>query len=195
MEIWKKILLATILVTLAMAPLAIGDYAYTACTFTVASSISFSVTVKGDGSPTTSIGTYPGNPTTAIYFNSTTSTQSAINPCANPDFATNCQDADNPILNFTNTGTATFNMTMRFSTALSSGISVSANSTCNGGSCAGLSGAPASLDNTNWKRVCQGLETSAGNWCGVWLYANFSNVAAGAYTHDLVHNSTLDQGT
>jgi len=199
MDIWRKILLATVLVSLAMAPLAIGDYAYTPVTFVVQSSMSFTVTGIGWG-PVSSSGSAPGTGTTRIYFNSSISTTpQVIGPCTDRDNATNCQTNSNPMLNFTNTGTATFNMTIRVNESLSVGggtISLYYNSSCNGGTCnSTVLNSNLALDTSNWKKVCTQLPTTAGNWCGVWLWANFSGVAAGSYTNDLLHNSTLTQGT
>lgn len=187
MDIWKKVLV-TLLVGLCMAPLAMGDYAYTPVTFTVASSLAFTVTLPGQG-PVSSSASSPGTATTTIYFNSSSISQNNIQPCANPDFATNCQSSPStPIFNFTNTGTATYNMTIKYNTTLTTGIVSAYNSSCSAGCTANAT--QTALD-TDWHRPCQALPPSADNWCAVWLYANFTDLAAGSYTNQLYQNSTL----
>ena len=186
----RKRAAAAVLLGLFLVPLAMADYVYTPVTFTVASSLAFTVTLPGQ-SPVSSLLTSPGTATTTIYFNSSSMNQDNIQPCANPDFASNCQNESIPILNFTNTGTATFNMTMRYNQSLESGITSTYNSSCSGGGCAGV-GAMTELDSTEWHRLCQGLPPTSNNWCAVWLYANFTNLPAGTYTNAVLENSTLE---
>lgn len=194
----RIILVAAFIVALLGAALVAADYAQTTVWFTVATSVSFTVTIPGAGA-TSSSTSAPGTATGAIYVNATSLPQVALQPCANADFATNCQNTTvggaMPIFNYSNTGNVALNMTLFYTTAQPTGVDTWGNSTCNGGSCTATAAKrpvnETSGVGTTRHYVVQNLPTSAGNWAAEWLYVNFtSSVSAGGQSRVLQHNST-----
>jgi hypothetical protein len=193
----RTIVIAIFFVALLGAALVAADYAQTTVWFTVATSVSFTVTIPGAGA-TSSTAAAPGTATGDVYVNATTVPVVALQPCANPDFSTNCQvttvGSARPIFNYSNTGNVALNMTIRFNSTLPSYVAVWGNSTCSAGTCSAAKRPVNESGVSNEKHyVVQGLPTTAGNWAAEWLYVNFSSGATGgAVNRVMLHNSTSD---
>jgi hypothetical protein len=185
----KKKVISVVLSLIALVGFAYGaneQFAYSPANFFVSTSLAFSVYLLGEGA-TTSTGTAPGGATGAMYFNSTTSTASAINPCTDLALET-CQTYALPILNFTNTGTSAENLSIKLNESLETGLSLWWNSSCSGTGCGGT--ATAAQLGAGWTVFANALPWAANNWAKLWLYANFSTVSAGAYPHWFLYNSS-----
>lgn len=191
--------LLVLFVSLFLADIAFANsFAYSPVNFFVSTSTAFQVTLIGIAavnSNSSDCSVALGCPATSIiYFNSTSSTATRIQPCTNPDFATNCQTTgpDKPIINITNTGTLTFNVSARFNSTLTTGVTVWANTTANGAGAAGV--ANTTIDDAAWYKICTNIPITAGNWCAVQLWANFSAVNGGLTQNQLFYNSSNSQG-
>lgn len=184
---WNFGVVALLLLILAIVVGA--DSVTTTVWFNVPSVISFTVTLPGE-SPIAS-GT-----TMDILFNSTSTTINKLNATIAHNYTN--QSATVPIFNYSNTGNGNINITVDFSSALPSGVSVKAG-----------------LNDSAWDTKCwaTNLATATNNTCamvnesanatvvgslavgttkGVWLWADYSSVAYGTYTsRTLTHRSQV----
>jgi hypothetical protein len=150
-------------------------------------SYAFTVTVLGQ--PPTYSNETNYNATPDIYFNISSANAAAVYPCANADYATNCQTGTLPIFNYTNTGNVAINLTLNFSSALPSGIEVYGNSSARNGTAYSTLRLINNTCEGGCFRVAQGLNFT-NNWAALWLWANFTNVVGGnAYSRVLRHYS------
>ncbi|NUN11762.1 hypothetical protein HUU53_03900 [Candidatus Micrarchaeota archaeon] len=179
-----------IVLVLLLTPVVLyADYAQTTVYFTVASSISFSVTMP-DGNVTNSASAANGNPTTDIWFNSSTNTANYIEPCSPGGSSCQVGSSNTPIYTVDNTGTSNFTLWMKFGSALPSGVVVGMNSTVTSSqgqnTHAGLYG----VNDTTWAEVVKNFTYVGTNTTSIYLWANFTSVAAGSTSRTLVLNST-----
>lgn len=150
-------------------------------------SYAFTVTVLGQ-SPTYSNETNY-NATPDIYFNISTKNAAFVYPCANADYATNCQTGTLPVFNYSNTGNVAINLTLNFSAALPSGIEVYGNSSARNGTAYSTLRLVNGTCEGGCFRVAQGLNWT-NNWAALWLWANFTGMTGGnAYSRVLQHYS------
>lgn len=94
------------------------QYAYSRVRYTVPTIYQFTVDMPGYAAGTGNISNqvFPGNNTDEIWFNASTPNSKNIAPCRSPGVS--CQVSFTaPILNFTNTGTTAFNISIRLDTA------------------------------------------------------------------------------
>lgn len=187
----KKLLALVLLLTVAFTPIALADYAQTTVWFTVASSISFTVTLP-DATFNTSNGIpQPGSPTTSdIWFNSTANNNASIMPCVTG--LTACQSADmatTPIFQYDNTGTSNIDINIYFASALPSGVTVGMNSssTCAPG-CQTYS-TIFGVNGTSPAYVVRNLTYIGTNVSNAFLNATFTAVPAGSNSRILQHVS------
>jgi hypothetical protein len=150
--------------------------------------ISFSVYTLFTGNFTNSNLTF--NYTEAYYFNATTMYQEWINPCANANAITNCQNgANRPAFSILNTGTVPISIHLKLSNSMAgTGITMCANSTGE----ATVTGTIAictqgNLNETSWNKLAIIPTTKRAN---VTIYGNFSYTQGGIYSNLNTINST-----
>ncbi len=203
-----------------LASIAVADFANTRVFFIIKRTISFTVTLPGQGAVTAGNTTnaYLGG-STAVYtadieFNTTNKSQAGINASVAPCCA-NQQTGATPIFVYTNTGTIPINITLAFNgTTMPPGVNVTASNGTGGygvGDCtlgpfAGLTAAPDGSPGTTCKNVTTTFSTFINNLgpgaaenLFVWAtYDNFpatgGSVGTGAYTRNLTHASAATDG-
>ena len=198
MKIQDRVILLLIPVLLvSIAPMLIADYAQTSVRFTVATVTSFTVTLPGEGAVTSNATNNPSSPPTAgVNFSAATNTVNNIVPCVHN--SASCQtnalgDAKGtPIFQYDNTGTTNITVTLIFNESLATGVSVRGNSSwddtsvSNGTAYTG----DTAVNATDLAVLGRSIDYNAVSILNVYLYANFSNVAAGTSQRLLNHTST-----
>ncbi len=183
------------LVALAAAPA--PQYVQTTMYFTNPETLSFTVTLPGYGANTSNQTSGAGSPATvAIEFNGTFATSNA-QPCVRGGSAL-CQTGPTvPIFQYDNTGNANITLQLRFSSALSSTVTVCVNSTAEGtGNQATHHTGCFDVNDSAWAIVVQNLTPKGTNLTNATLYANFSDYSVGSeINRRLDHNASRAVGS
>ncbi len=187
------------LVILLFFLIAIGvvfaDTITTPVRFLLPTSLAFTLSVPGNNSTSYS----SGSTTTTLQFNATVTTGNKINAS---NLGGDTQTSTSPIFNYTNTGNVYLNMTINFTAALPSGVTVKAG-WADGAwetSCTGTANNGFNFTNGTTRCANVTLATNAtvanmsvngvGSYRNVWLWADYSSVAIGTDTTvNLVHTS------
>lgn len=186
-----------ILVLMAMLTLPMGmaqQYAYTRIRYTVPETVQFTIDMPGyaAGAGNISTETFPGNSTLEMWFNASNANSKDVTPCTFGGSECQVQDVA-PILNFTNTGTSSFNISMRLDTAQDATLIMAGNFSYPPGSgpAGGCAEATLAANDTvigiipfNFTRaLCISNTTS------VWLRTNFTNTPSGTISNYLNYTS------
>jgi len=132
MNLWRKTLLtATLLLALASVVYA-AKYTTTLTYFNIATVEAFTVTLPGQSAITALGG---GAATSNIEFNSTTGTDTCVDPCI-ASTAT-CQADGTPIFKINNTGTVNINVSVNFTASPPTCVKVGGSITSRAASCTG----------------------------------------------------------
>ena len=194
---WK--IFIALLLLLPLASFVVAEFAQTNVFFTVPTVVSFTVTLPAGTnatSNTTTAGAPLANPATSdIWFNSSASSATHIQPCVTGGSA--CQTgATYPIFQYDNTGNVNISLWLSFNASLPSGVLVGVNSTCSG-SANGQGVCHTALYDVNSSKnalVVSNLSftggPNTGNYTNVTLYANFTNYGPATNVRLLYHNST-----
>src|SRR3989338_4813310 len=187
-----------VFVFLAPTVLAPFEFLYSRVFFTVASTAKFRVSMPGGLTNVSNDSTAgpPYNTTADIWFNATSNTQVMVVPCSVG--GGNCQSGNDnggtPILMFTNLGTNLLDLTIAFNESIPSGIAVVANVSNNATDSPTLTG-------VNMTVLAFGTpfffsnQTGLNNQTLLFLWANFTGVAAGQYESSFNYTSNTSGGT
>lgn len=181
----QKILLAGVFIIGVLAMPAIADFVQTTIVFSVDTTISFTVWTLGGGgggNQTTSSTSANTKYTESLFFNTSSQYAEVVNPCANADYATDCQAGPNaPAYRIRNTGNVNISVLMKLNTALTN-AQLCGNSTAPSGCATGVIAACAmgNLNNSIWFNVTADIGTNAPCYdANVTLYGNFSGATVG----------------
>lgn len=164
MDLKKTLVAATLLLAFASVAHA-AKYTTTLTYFNIASVEAFTVTLPGQSAVSATTG---GAATADIEFNSTTGTDTCVDPCVAS--TTNCQSAGTPIFLVQNTGTVNLALTVNFTASLPSCIKVAGSSASRAAACTG------SLIGTSPVTISASLApANSVNW---WEAANFTSCVA-----------------
>ena len=161
MDLKKTIRSAAVLLALVSLAHA-AKYTTTLTYFNIASVEAFTVTLPGQ----TAVGATTGGAATAnIEFNSTTGTDTCVDPCIAA--STTCQSAGTPIFLIENTGTVNLHITVNFTQSPPSCIKVAGSSASRAAACTGT------IIDTSAVTVSASLQPSQQvSW---WEAANFTS--------------------
>jgi len=173
MDQWKRTLLtATVLIALASVVYGV-KYTTTLTYFNIATVESFTVTLPGQ-SPTTAT-VSPGTATSNIEFNSTTGTDTCIDPCIASSVT--CQEAGTAIFVISNTGTVALDMSANFSASPPTCVKVGGSNTSRAAACTG------DIIDTTPVTIIEDL--GPGLTANYWEAANFTACTSGDTTSKL----------
>ncbi len=187
----KNHVIALLLILIA-AGVALADTITTPVRFVIPTALTFTISIPaGNGTIFNASQT-----TTTIIFNTTATTAVKLNATNSPGGAA-VQTATAGIFNYTNTGNVLVNITVNFSLALPTGVTVKAGwadggyeSACTGNNLSSTTTCTLVNANTNQTRIANLSTSGAGSWRSVWLWADYSSVAIGTdSTVNLVHTS------
>jgi len=174
-----KILAAMAFMLLAVNG-ALADYAYTPVEVTATPSIAFTVTLNGEAS-TNSDPAFPGTATAVVWFNSTTGTDTNINPSvigANTQVGT-FPECTTPIIAIKNTGNMVETINVMLNNTIT-GMTFDVNSSLASGSTEGTPLAGVQSLTTSGLDLVTGLGPN--NVTNVCIWGTFASVPGGTYT-------------
>jgi len=188
----NKALLIILIFLLGAVGITLADTITTPVRFVVPTTISFTISIPATNATTFS----SGQTTTTIIFNTTVTTANKLN-ATNVVGGSPVQTANVGIFNYTNTGNTAINITINFTTALPSGVSVKAGwadndweSSCTQANKTTGTGCVNVTASTSVVRIANLTTTGATKYREVWLWADYNNVASGLdQTVNLAHVS------
>lgn len=198
MKKMTKILASFLIMGLITTGIAIAQnqYGYTPVKYTVPTTLQFTMDMPGysAGAGNISIEAFPGNETNQIWFNASNSNSKNVVPCRAPCAGGDSQVSwSTPILNFTNTGTAAFNISIRLDVAQDATLTTWANFSFGPGSAPGdgcsdhTLGSNDTVLSTTLFNFSRAL--CVNNITNVWLWTNFSDTLAGTISNYLNYTS------